>query len=136
MIDAVNVPVQTVEGNANVLFSATRIRTGCTVRHETGSGRFLALKPGIYRVSFGANVAIPTGGTVGPINMALTIDGEDVAGSEMISTPTAVDTYNNISTDALIRVYPSGGAASIGIRNAGAEAVSVQDANVVITREC
>ena len=42
-----------------------------------------------FRVSFGGNIAIPTGGTVGPISLAIAIDGEAVATTTMISTPAA-----------------------------------------------
>lgn len=136
MIDAVSVPAQIVAANASVLFDSTRIRTGCSVRHEGGSSRFVALKPGVYRVSFGANVALPTGTAVAPTSMSLIVDGEAIAGTRMITTPAAAGAYNNISTDALVRVYPDGGAVSIGVRNTGTTAVSVQDANIVITREC
>jgi hypothetical protein len=49
-----------------------------------------------FRVSFGGNIAIPTGGTVGPISLAIAIDGEAVATTTMISTPAAVEEYNNV----------------------------------------
>jgi hypothetical protein len=31
-----------------------------------------------YKISFGANIGIPTGGTVGPIQLAIGLDGEAV----------------------------------------------------------
>ena len=43
MIDAVNVATQSVATNAIVLFNSTRIHTGCSARHEPGSGRFVLL---------------------------------------------------------------------------------------------
>ena len=94
MIDAVNVATQSVATNAVVLFSSTRIHTGCSARHEPGSGRFVLLKPGVYEVEFNANVSIPTGGTVGPITLSIVQDGEAVAGSRMIFTPAAATVPN------------------------------------------
>lgn len=135
MIDAVNVPVQTVAINGTVLFGQTRIFTGCSVRHEAGSGRFVALKPGVYEATFSGNVSIPEGGTVAPIILDITQDGEMVAGSRMMHTPAAVATPENISTTVLIRVYP-GCCVPIGVANIGTTAINVEDANFTITREC
>ena len=74
MIDAVNVPVQSVAANGSVLFASTRIKTGCATRHEAGSSRVILLSPGVYRVSFNGNVSIPTGGTVAQTSVAITQD--------------------------------------------------------------
>lgn len=135
MIDAVNVPVQTVAVNSTVLFGQTRIFTGCSARHEEGSGRFVALKPGIYEVSFNGNVSIPTGGTVAPIILDITQDGEVVAGSRMQHTPAAVATPESVSVTTLIQVYP-GCCVPISVRNDGTTPINIEDANFTITREC
>lgn len=136
MIDAVNVATQLVASNATVVFANTRVCTGCSARHERGSGRFVLLKPGVYEVEFNANVSLPTGATVTPIVMDILQDGEAVAGSKMIFTPAAVDTLGNISATVLIRVYECGCCSSLGVRNSTAQAINVQDANFVITRHC
>jgi hypothetical protein len=44
-----------------------------------------------FKVTFGGNIAIPTGGTVGPISLAIAIDGEAVPATTMIVTPAAVE---------------------------------------------
>jgi hypothetical protein len=44
-----------------------------------------------YKITFGGNIAIPTGGTVEAISMAITLDGEPVVTTTMISTPAAVE---------------------------------------------
>ena len=54
-----------------------------------------------FRVSFGGNIAIPTG-TVGPISLALAIDGEPVACNYMIVTPAAVEEYFNVSSSVFL----------------------------------
>ena len=136
MIDAVNVVTQSVATNAIVLFGSTRITTGCSARHEPGSGRFVLLKPGIYEVEFNANVSLPEGATVGPIELDIVQDGEAVAGSKMIYTPAAVDTLGNVSATILVRVYEQGCCTTLSVRNDSATAVNVQDANFVITRHC
>ena len=137
MIDAVNVATQSVATNAVVLFSSTRIHTGCSARHEPGSGRFVLLKPGVYEVEFNANVSIPTGGTVGPITLSIIQDGEAIAGSKMIFTPAAVDELGNVSATVLVRVYEQCCCTTLSVRNdTPATTINVQDANFVITRHC
>lgn len=136
MIDAVNVAPQTVAINGTVVFGSTRILTGCSARHEPGSGRFVLLKPGVYEIEFNANVSLPTGATVGPIELAIVQDGEAVAGSTMIYTPAAVNTLGNISATILVRVYECGSTTTLSVRNNSASEINVQDANFVITRHC
>lgn len=134
MIDAVNVPVQTVTPQGSVLFNNTRILTGCSARHEQGSGRFVVLKPGIYAIFFGGNVSIPTGGAVAPIQLDLTADGEAIAGSRMMTTPAAVATPLHLTSSVLVRVYCDC-CVSLGVKNSGTGDIAVQDANFVVIRE-
>ncbi len=135
MIEAVNTAVQTVEANGTIFFNSTSVKKGCSVRHRQGSGRFVALQSGVYKVSFQANVAIPTGGTAGPISLDVTQDGESLAGSRMVSTPAAVDSYNSVSAVVLVEVYKCD-SASVSVRNTSGVAINVQDANIVIDRLC
>lgn len=137
MIDAVNVATQSVAPNAVVLFNSTRIHTGCSARHEPGSGRFALLKPGVYEVEFNANVSIPTGGAVGPITLSIVQDGEAVAGSKMILTPAAVNELGNVSATILARVYEQCCCSSLSVRNdTPATTINVQDANLIVARHC
>ena len=101
--------VQTVKQNENVLFTDTVVKGNCSIVHREGSG--LITLRGItnqcrarYRVSFGGNIAIPTGGTVGPISMAIAINGEPVASTTMISTPGEINSYNNVFSAIFLNV--------------------------------
>lgn len=139
MINSFNEAVQTVASQSNITFLSTRVRTGscCGCRgwlnHDEGSGIFTITKPGVYLISFNGNVAIPTGGTVAPITVAITQSGETLQGSEMVSTPTAVEAFNNISASVLIRV-PCNVGAVIGVKNVGADPISIEQANIVVYR--
>lgn len=130
MVNAVNVPSQVVPVNGTVLFGSTRIKTGCSVRHEQGSGRFVALKPGIYKVTFSGNISVAAAGAVA---LVLTQEGEEVAGSRMKATLAAA-APENISTTVLVRVFCDC-CVALGVRNAGAAEVTIDNANFVITRE-
>lgn len=57
-----------------------------------------------YQVTFNANIALPEGATVGPIAVALAIDGEPIQTSRAIVTPAAVGDYFNVTSTAIIQV--------------------------------
>lgn len=79
-----------------------------------------------YEVSFGANVAIPTGGTVAPIMVAVAINGSALNDTEMISTPTAVAAFNNISRATTVPIW-KGCCQSVSVRNVGTTPIEVSD---------
>ena len=57
-----------------------------------------------YNVRFDSNIAIPTGGTVGEIDLGLTLNGEPIPTSIGAATPTVVDAYFYVSGGATITV--------------------------------
>lgn len=130
--------IQLVNENQNVLFSDTVVDGNCSVVHRDGSG--LVTLRGItnqcrarYRITFGGNIAIPTGGTVAAISLALSIDGEPIDTTTMIATPAAVENYWNVSSAIFIDV-PRGCCYSLGVRNTSDQAINVQNANLIIER--
>lgn len=136
MVNAVNVPIQLVEVNDSVLFTGTRVTTGCAVRHEAGSGRFVVLKPGIYRVTVNADIAVPEGETVGPISIGISQDGEAISGAEGTVTPTVVDAYFNVALTTLVRVYGPCGNSTVALVNTSDIPINVENASIVIDRLC
>lgn len=130
--------IQTVAENQNVLFTDTVVCGNCSIMHREGSG--LVTLRGLtnqcrarYRVSFGGNIAIPTGGTVEPISLALAINGESVATTTMISTPTAVEDYNNVFS-AIFLDIPRNCCSQISVKNTSDQAIEVQNANLIVER--
>ena len=130
--------IQTVGANANVLFTDTVVNGNCAIIHRDGSG--LITLRGLtdqgrarFRVSFGGNVAIPTGGTVGPINLAIAINGEPVATTTMISTPAAVEEYNNVFSAIFLDV-PRGCCQQVSVVNIGEDDIEIQNANLIVER--
>jgi len=92
--------VQTVAVGQNVLFTDVPI-PGCRqgIIHREGSG-IITLRGQVnncsgfarYKVSFGANIAIPEGGAAStPLSLALAIDGEPIPTSSVIVTPAAAE---------------------------------------------
>ena len=132
------VALQEVAENQNVLFTDTVICGGPSIVHRGGSG--LVTLRGLtnqcraqYKVSFGGNIAIPTGGTVEEISLALTIDGEPLGSATMIETPAAVEEFSNVFSAVYIAV-PRGCCLTVGVRNTSAQAINVQNANLIVER--
>lgn len=101
-----------MNAGSNVVFTDTAVSGNCSIMHREGSG--LVTLRGItnqrrarFRISFGANIAVPTGGTAGAISLAIAVNGEPLSPNQMISTPAAVEEFNNISR-ALYLDVPSG----------------------------
>jgi len=86
-----------------------------------------------FKISFGANIAIPTGGTVGAISLALAINGEPVQATQMIQTPAAVAEFSNVSRTLFLDVL-SGCCTQISIENTSTGTISVQNANLIVER--
>ena len=142
MAEFVSNPVQNVASGQDVLFTEDIIEC-CrgNVLHRQGSGIF-TLRGTVnnptgyfarYWVQFGANIAIPTGGTVDPLQIAIAINGESIPTSSAIVTPAAVGDYWNVNVFAYITV-PKGCCETISIQNISTQAIDVQNANIVINR--
>lgn len=102
-----------------------------------------------YQVTFNGNIAIPDGGTVGPISVALALDGEPILTSRAIVTPAATATdpvtqenFFNVTSTAIINV-PKGCCFNVSVENTSesatpattpAPSILVQNANLTITR--
>lgn len=135
-------PVQTVAAGQNVLFTNDTIP--CTqgyVLHRAGSG--LVTLSGMpykrcsgyatYKISFGANIAIATGGEVAPISIALAIDGEVIPTSSSIVTPAAVGDYFNVYDSIYIQV-PRQCCYTVAVENSSTQAIDVQNANLIVEK--
>lgn len=130
--------VQTVSANQNVLFTDVVTSGNYSISHRSGSG--LVTLRGVtcqcrarYKVSFGGNIAIPTGGTVGPIQISLTIEGEPLPSTTMIVTPAAVEEYFNVFSAVFIDV-PKGCCVTVSAQNISDDAILVQNANLIVER--
>lgn len=130
--------LQTVNTNQNVLFTDVVVCGSCSMTYRVGSG-LVNLKGltnqcrALYKVSFGANIAVPEGGTAGPISLAIAIDGEPVNSTTMTVTPTATEAFFNVFGAVFLEV-PRGCCSQISVENVSTQAISVQNANLIIER--
>lgn len=130
--------LQTVLAGANVQFTDTVVPGKACTMHRPGSG--LVSLRGLtdqcrarYQVSFGGNIAVPTGGTVGAISLAIAIDGEAIAATTMTVTPAAVEEFFNVFGAVYLDI-PRGCCSQISVRNVNTQAIEVQNANLIIER--
>lgn len=137
-------PIQEVQPNQPVLLNDSIPCQKGYVIHRNESGivtlRGIVNNPcakfARYQVTFNGNIAVPTGGTAGPISLVIAISGEPIATSEATVTPTVADAYFNVTSTAIITV-PVGCCFNISVENTtdtAAQAINVQNANLVINR--
>ena len=156
MAEYVYNPVQRVQPNQNVLLQGSIPCGKGYVYHREGSG-LLTLKGVVnnpsacftrYQLAFNGNIAVPSDGTLGPIAIALSINGEPIQTSKAIYQPAAVATdppttenFGNVTSTAIITV-PKGCCLTVSVENVseGATAadiappILVQNANLTISR--
>lgn len=139
---------QTVNPGETIIFTENPVP--CTrglIRHRDDTGTFLLAgyvprqygcpcrrqRSANYLVDFGANIAIPTGGTVGAISVAITIDGATIPASTMTVTPAAVEEFFNVSRAINASVFV-GCCESIAVRNTSDQPILISNANIIISR--
>lgn len=138
MAEYTNSNIQTVAASQNVLLTETAVDGNCSIVHRDGAG--IVTLRGLtnqcrarYKVSFGANIAIPTGGTVEAISVALSVNGEALNSALAIITPAAVEQYGNIFVAVNIDV-PRGCCVTVAAENTSTQAINVANANMIVER--
>ena len=139
---------QSVALNSPLLFNASIPCRKGYIYHDDESGVFIlrGITSGCfarYQVTYNGNIAIPEGGEVTPIALAITENGEPRLTSKAIFTPQAVEEYGNVTSTAIITV-PKGCCFTVSVRYVDATTddpavtptplIDVQNSNVVINR--
>lgn len=143
--------VQEVALNSPVIFRTSIPCSRGFIIHENETGNFILRGANTgnccnqwthYQVTFNGNIAIPEGGTVTPIAIALSVNGEPRYVSRAIFTPAAVGDYGNVTSTAIIKV-PRCCCYSLGVEAVPATTdptvtpapvIDVQNANLTIAR--
>ena len=138
MAEYTNANTATVAAGQNVPFTEETVSGTPCIVHREGAG-IITLR-GLtnqcrarFKVSFGANIALPTGGTVGAISAAIAINGEPLNSATGIVTPAATDQYGNIYVAANIDV-PRGCCLSVAVENTSGQAINFANANLIVER--
>lgn len=135
-----NVFVQQIAANANAVFSETLVAGSNCIVHREGSG-IITLR-GItsqcrarYLVTFNGNIAIPTGGTVGPISIAIALEGEPLGSATATVTPAAVGDEFHVSMSTYADVL-KGCCVTVSVKNVNAQTIELQNTSMIVTRVC
>ena len=147
-------PVQRVEPGQNVILNDNIPCNRGYVLHRNESG--IVILRGIvngngcfarYQATFNGNIAVPSDQTVGPISIALALDGEPIQTSRAIVTPAdaatdppTAENFFNVTSTAIITV-PKGCCFTVAVENTSsgldgepAPAILVQNANMTVSR--
>lgn len=148
MAEYTNIATQNVALNNALAFNSSIPCNKGYVLHEDGTGNFYlrGCTPNCfarYQVTVNLNAAIPTGGAITPIAVAIAVDGETRQASISDYTPTVVDAYGNVTSTAIVTV-PRGNSRTVSVRYVDATvddaattptpSIEVKNANLVITR--
>lgn len=132
--------LQTVGVDGNIIFNnGYRACKKGFISHRDDSGIFTlqGARNGckaIYKVSFQANIAIATGGTVEPISVALTLNGETLGNATAIVTPVAIGDFWSVSVETYIDI-PCTCCVTVSVENTSdTTAIDVTNANIIFDR--
>ena len=134
------IPVQTIAVDENVIFNnGSRSCHKGYIQHRDTSGIFFlkgsnGCNKAVYRVTFNGNIAIAEGGTVEPISIALTINGEELGNALATVTPTVAEAFFNVSVTTFIEI-PCGCCVTVSVENVSdTTAIDVSNANIIFDR--
>jgi hypothetical protein len=138
MAEYTNSNIVSVSTGQNVPLTETAVTGKPCIVHREGAG--IVTLRGLtnqcrarFKVSFGANVAIPSGGTVEAITAALAINGEPLSSATATVTPAATENYFNIYVSAFIEV-PKGCCLTVAAENTSSQAISFANSNLIVER--
>ena len=134
------IDLQTVDVDGNIIFNnGNRACHKGFISHRDDSGIFF-LKgssngcKAVYRVTFDGNIAIATGGTVEPISVALTINGEALGNATATVTPAAIGDFFNVSITTFVDI-PCGCCVTVSVENTSETTdIDITNANIIFDR--
>lgn len=138
MAEYTNSNIVEVAAGQNVPLTETSVNSKPCIVHREGAG--IVTLRGLtnqckarFRVTFGGNIAIPTGGTVEAITAALAINGEPLTSATATVTPAAVANYFNIFVSAIVEV-PRGCCLTVAMENTSTQAINFANSNLTVDR--
>ena len=138
MAEFSNSSIALVSAGQNVPLTETAVNSKPCIVHRAGAG-LVTLRGltnqcrALYKVSYGGNIAIPTGGTVEAITAALAVNGEALNGATATVTPAAVENYFNVYVSAQVSV-PKGCCVTVAMKNTSTQAVNFANSNLTVER--
>lgn len=138
MAEFSNSSIALVSAGQNVPLTETAVNSKPCIVHRAGAS-LVTLRGltnqcrALYKISYGGNIAIPTGGTVEAITAALAVNGEALNSATATVTPAAVEGYFNVYVSAQVSV-PKGCCVTVAMKNTSAQAVNFANSNLTVER--
>ena len=138
MAEFSNPIIALVSAGQNVPLTETAVNSKPCIVQRAGAG-LVTLRGlsnqcrALYKISYGGNIAIPTGGTVEAITAALAVNGEALNSATATVTPAAVENYFNVYVSAQVSV-PKGCCVTVAMKNTSAQAVNFANSNLTVER--
>lgn len=99
-------------------------RCGCGCNREKSAN---------YKVTFGANVALPEGTDVAPINLAFSLDGVELPDTTIYSSPATANTFNSVERTFTVPIWRNC-CQTISVTNTGTTPVTLRNAIIDFDR--
>ena len=138
MAEFTNSNTVTVAAGANLPLTETAVKGPSCIVHREGAG--VVTLRGLtnqckarFKVSFGGNIAVPTGGTAGAISVAIAVSGEPLNSATAIVTPAAVGDFFNVFVAVFIEV-PRGCCVTVAVENTSTQAIDIANGNLIAER--
>lgn len=103
MTELTNTVAQTIQPGQAVTFNKVLVHTGCSECFDARVPFSVKLlgKGGLYEVEFSGNIASSTAAT--PVQLAIALGSVGLAETVMVSTVSAANAFNNVSTGTYVR---------------------------------
>lgn len=101
MIQLTNTSAQTIQPGQVVTFNQVSIHSGCGECYRPGTNSVKLRANGMYKIEFSGNIASDTANT--PVQLAIALGGIALPETVMVSTPSAANAFNNVSTGTELR---------------------------------
>lgn len=99
--------------------------------HRRGGGSVLIFRPGVYQVTFSANVTDTNASTDTSVSFAITENGNNIGPATSVVTVSSNTEIENLHAKTLVTV-PRGASVSVGVRNLSTDSITVTNASLIV----
>lgn len=99
--------------------------------HRRGGGSVLIFRPGVYQVTFSANVTDTSATADTSVSFAVTENGNSISSATSVVTVGSDAEIENLHAKTLVAV-PRGASVSVGARNLSTDSITVTNASLIV----
>jgi len=99
--------------------------------HRRGGGSVLIFRPGVYQITFSANVTDTSASTDTSVSFAITENGNNISLATSAITVGSNTEIENLHAKTLVTV-PRDASVSVGVRNLSSDSITVTNASLIV----